>query len=187
MLKECVVILIDIYKMNEEYPISHLSEEKKVKGFYETLWTTSNKISRNISDSPYDYNKEAKNLEQKDSKFSVELPFSPAKIVEMGDKLSICVGGDDYLSRHNSGAYHILSLKENTTIIGCIEVNNKEVLQFKLKHNKLINEDKKQEELSSFVKDWINEKELVISTRDLSNLDGRKKEEEEEEDFDMPW
>ena len=183
MLEECVVILIDIYKMNEEYPISHLAEEKKIKGFYETLWATSNKVSRNISDSPYDYNEEAKNLEQKGSKFSIQLPISPASIVEMGDRLSICVGGDDYLSRHNSGAYHVLSLKEYGNIIGCIEVRNKEVLQFKLKHNKLINEDKKQEELSSFVQDWINKKELVISTRDLSNFDGQKEELEDE----FPW
>lgn len=183
MLEECVVILIDIYKMNEEYPISHLAEEKQVKWFYETLLATSNKVNRNISDSPYDYNEEAKNLEYKGDKFSIELPISPLNIVEMGDRLSICVGGDDYLSGHNSGAYWVLSLKENGNIIGCIEVSNKEVLQFKLKHNKLINEDKKQEELSSFVQDWINKKELVVSTRDLYNLD----EEGAEEDNDLPF
>lgn len=183
ILKESVSKLLEIYNINEEYSISHLAEEKKIQDFYNVLSVTFDKVDRNISDSPYDYNHQAKSLEQKGSKFSIELPFSPAKIVDMGDKLSICVGGDDYLSRHNSGAYHVLSLKEDATIIGCIEINGKEVLQLKLKHNKVINEDKKQEELSSFVQDWINKKELIISTRDLSNLDGQKQEQE----YDLPF
>lgn len=183
MLEECVSLLLDIYKTDEEYSISHLAKEKDIIGFYNMLSVAFNKVIRGISHSPYDYDEEARDLEEKGSKFSIELPFSPAKIVEMGDKLSICVGEDEYLSKHNNGAYHVLSLKENTTIIGCIEVDNREVLQFKLKHNKLINEDKKQEELSAFIKDWINEKELIISTQDLSNLDGEKEELEDELPF----
>lgn len=180
MLTNSVAKLLQIYSINEEYSISHLAEEKKILDFHNMLSLAFNKVIRNISDSPYDYNEEAKSLEQKDSKFSIELPTSPASIVEMGDKLSICVGGDDYLDHHNNGAYHVLSLKENQNIIGCIEVSNKEVLQFKLKHNKVINEDKEQEELSSFVKDWINKKELIILTQDLSSID-------EEQEYDLPF
>lgn len=183
MLTNSVEKLLEIYSINEEYSISHLAEEKKILDFHNMLSLAFNKVIRNISDSPYHYDEEAKSLEQKDSRFSIELPISQASIVEMGDKLSICVGGDDYLDNHNSGAYHVLSLKEDENIIGCIEVSNKKVLQFKLKHNKVINEDKEQEELSSFVKDWINKKELIILTQDLSSIDGQKEELEDE----FPW
>lgn len=109
--------------------------------------------------------KKIKEINFENDCYELTLALNSTELREIGNRMNICVGS--YAREVYKKLTHIVSVKEKQSgkYVACIQLSKdfKEVRQAKAQHNKKLGG-----EVLVFVNQWIEEKQLLIETSDLS-------------------
>lgn len=138
---------IDTFTMTSKLYTICLQESLTVKDFFpdkptslheihEAVWREHSKLkNKNIKLHSY-YPKEWLKLNGlKCGELTIEIPEDSHRLVYVGQYLSICVGGGSYRDKIVDKTSFIVLLKNKNIVEFCIEVTDKDILQFKTYRN----------------------------------------------------
>ena len=102
-------------------------------------------------------------LEFHDETYSLSLAKDTHELIDVGDKMDICVGSYANDDIRKKSKILFLRYLESNEPIGCIEIRDRNIVQAKGASNELLEKQERE-----FVKAWVKNKVLTIATNDLS-------------------
>ena len=141
----------DLKRVKKEY-LKMIDWHGTLMDIHDDLSKLTTKLQYENQEIPYD--KEDYDLVEQIGDFSFNLANDTNQLVEIGQKMGICVGG--YRSVALSGTSKIIHVKQNDKYVGCIELSKSHSLrQAKAKYNNMMTG-----ELAEALKKWVVKKKI---------------------------